>query len=60
MIYQGWVWGGVDDGEVGGMLAWGGEPERGLGQTLMVFGDIEVWQGLYGGWSHDQIHWSRG
>ena len=53
MIDQGWVWGAAGDGDVGGVLAWGGEPERDLNQISMVLFDIEVWQGRYEGRSHD-------
>ena len=60
MIDQGWVWGAAGDGDVGSVPAWGGEPERVLGQILMVLCDIEVWQGQYEGRSHDQSQWGRG
>ena len=58
MIDQGWVWGAAGDGDAVNMLAWGGEPERDLSQISMVSCNIEVWQGLYEGRSHDQIQWS--
>ena len=58
MIDQGWVWGMAGDGDVVDVLAWGGEPERDLSQISMVSCDIEVWQGLYEGRSHDQVQWS--
>ena len=56
MIDQGWVWGAAGDGDAVDVLA--GEPERDLGQISMVSCNIKIWQGLYEGWSHDQIQWS--
>ena len=46
VIDQGWVWGRVGDGNVGGMLAWGGGPGRDHGQTSVELCNNEAFQGL--------------
>ena len=46
VIDQGWVWGGVGDVDVDGMLAWGRGPVRYHGQTTVGLSDNEACQGL--------------
>ena len=43
---QGWVWGGVGDIDVGGMLAWAGGPVRYHGQFSVGLCDNKTCQGL--------------